>query len=75
VVNDKKKGMITYIRVYSGTLKSAQKLLNTNVNQAERPMQLFRIKADDIDAIQEVINKNHKKVNKHVILNTCSYLE
>jgi elongation factor G len=54
VVNDKKKGMVTYLRVYAGTLKIAQKLFNTNVSQNERPMQLFRIKADDIDPITEV---------------------
>jgi translation elongation factor EF-G len=46
--------MITYLRVYQGTLKAAQKLLNANSNQPERPMQLFRIKADDIDPIPEV---------------------
>lgn len=54
VVNDKKKGMITYVRVYSGSLKQAHKVLNSNVSKEERPMQLFRIKADDIDPINEI---------------------
>jgi len=36
VVNDKEKGLVTFFRVYSGTMKNRAKLLNVNLDEVER---------------------------------------
>lgn len=54
VVHDDKKGMLTYIRVYSGKIKPAEKLINSSIKEAERPMKLFRVLADDMEIQSEV---------------------
>lgn len=36
VVNDKEKGLVTFFRVYSGSLKNRQKIMNANLNKVER---------------------------------------
>lgn len=47
VVNDKEKGLVTFFRVYSGTLKNRHKLLNSTLNEKERVSGLMRMKADE----------------------------
>ena len=36
VVNDKEKGLVTFFRVYSGSLKNKSRILNSNLNKTER---------------------------------------
>ena len=36
VVNDKDKGLVTFFRVYSGTLKNKAKIMNANLGKIER---------------------------------------
>eukprot|EP01126_Amoeba_proteus_P044376 TRINITY_DN4929_c0_g2_i1.p1 TRINITY_DN4929_c0_g2~~TRINITY_DN4929_c0_g2_i1.p1 ORF type:complete len:566 (+),score=107.43 TRINITY_DN4929_c0_g2_i1:63-1760(+) len=54
VVHDHRKGLVTYLRVYSGVLVAAQKIYNTKSKQTERPLKLFRLLADDMEPIQQV---------------------
>ena len=54
VTHDERKGMITYLRIYSGTIKPADKVLNSTINETERPMKLYRVLADDMEVLSEV---------------------
>ena len=47
VVNDPKRGVLVYVRVYSGTLNRNALLYNTNLNCAERAPTLLRMYASD----------------------------
>lgn len=47
VVNDPKRGMLVYVRVYSGTLDRGAVLYNTNLHLAERAPRLLRMYAND----------------------------
>jgi elongation factor G len=47
VVNDKEKGLITFLRVYSGVLKNKQKIVNANLGKTERVSSLLRVRADE----------------------------
>ncbi|EIN10425.1 P-loop containing nucleoside triphosphate hydrolase protein [Punctularia strigosozonata HHB-11173 SS5] len=47
VVWDKRKGWMTFIRVYSGTLKGQSVLLNTSRNQKEKVSKLMLLYASD----------------------------
>lgn len=46
--------MLTYIRVYSGKLKPAERILNSNLKENEKPMKLYRVLADDMEVMNEV---------------------
>lgn len=46
--------MLTYIRVYSGKLKPAERILNSSLKEPEKPMKLFRVLADDMESLNEV---------------------
>lgn len=55
VVWDKRKGPITFVRVYSGTLQSSMTLLNTTVHRKERISRLLLPYADqyvDVPSLQ-----------------------
>ncbi|KAJ4355686.1 Ribosome-releasing factor 2, mitochondrial [Didymosphaeria variabile] len=47
VVNDAKRGMLVYVRVYSGTLDRGAVLYNTNLHLAERAPRLLKMYAND----------------------------
>jgi elongation factor G len=47
VVNDAKRGVLVYVRVYSGSLTRGSQLFNTNLNVTERAPRLFRMYASD----------------------------
>ncbi|KAF2677880.1 P-loop containing nucleoside triphosphate hydrolase protein [Lentithecium fluviatile CBS 122367] len=47
VVNDTKRGILVYIRVYSGTLDRGSVLYNTNLHIAERAPRLLKMYAND----------------------------
>uniref|UniRef100_A0A6B2KYN1 Tr-type G domain-containing protein n=1 Tax=Arcella intermedia TaxID=1963864 RepID=A0A6B2KYN1_9EUKA len=54
VIHDHKKGMIVYLRVYSGCLTKGIKIFNTAVGKEERPIRICRVRADDYEDIDEV---------------------
>lgn len=47
VVNDAKRGVLVYVRVYSGSLARGTALFNTNLNVTERAPRLLRMYASD----------------------------
>lgn len=47
VVNDPKRGILVYVRVYSGTLDKGAVLYNTNLHLAERAPRLLKMYAND----------------------------
>lgn len=47
VVNDPRKGMLVYIRVYSGTIDRNALLFNTNLQNSERATTLLRMYANE----------------------------
>ncbi|KAF4260146.1 hypothetical protein CNMCM8812_005571 [Aspergillus fumigatus] len=56
VVNDAKRGVLVYVRVYSGSLDRNCVLFNTNLNVSERAPRLLKMYANDaveVDSIPE----------------------
>ena len=51
MVDAKQKGFITYVKVYSGTLKRGEKLLNTSSGQTERALDVFDIDAEALNSV------------------------
>lgn len=48
VVNDKEKGLVTFLRVYQGKLKNKAKVKNASLNnEVEAIKALLRVKADE----------------------------
>ncbi|KAF1964184.1 mitochondrial translation elongation factor-like protein G [Bimuria novae-zelandiae CBS 107.79] len=47
VVNDPKRGILVYVRIYSGTLDKGAILYNTNLHVAERAPRLLKMYAND----------------------------
>jgi elongation factor G len=47
VVNDPKRGVLVYVRVYSGSLTRGAQIFNTNLNITERAPRLLRMYASD----------------------------
>jgi elongation factor G len=47
VVADPVKGLITFFRIYSGTLKNRSKIINCKLGTTEKITQLFRMTADE----------------------------
>lgn len=54
VVNDPKKGLMVYVRVYSGSLNSNSSVLNSTTGKKERVMKLFQMHADEAIEVQSV---------------------
>jgi len=54
VVNDARKGMLVYIRVYSGTVDRNALLYNTNLKQSERATNLLRMYANESVPVQSL---------------------
>lgn len=54
VVADPVKGLITFFRVYSGTLKNRSKITNSRTGETEKITQLFRMTADEISTVEEL---------------------
>ena len=52
VVNDARKGMLVYIRVYSGVIDRNALLYNTNLKQSERATNLLRMYANESVPVQ-----------------------
>lgn len=54
VVNDAKRGVLVYIRVYSGSVKRNTALWNTNLHVTERAQRLMRMQANDAIEIDHI---------------------
>ncbi|KAH6671779.1 P-loop containing nucleoside triphosphate hydrolase protein [Halenospora varia] len=54
VVNDPKRGVLVYIRVYSGSVKRNATLWNTNLHVTERAQRLLQMQANDAVEIQHI---------------------
>ena len=54
VVNDPKKGVLVYIRVYSGTINRNDLLFNTNLQVGERAQTLLRMYANESTTINSI---------------------
>ncbi len=55
LMNDKYVGQLTFIRVYSGVLKSGDSVINSVKGTRERIGRLVQMKANDREEIQEVL--------------------
>jgi elongation factor G len=53
IMSDKAMGKITFVRVYSGTLKLGAELLDSTINQEQRISRLFRMHANKQEALDE----------------------
>ncbi|CAI2384886.1 unnamed protein product [Moneuplotes crassus] len=54
VVADPIRGLVTFFRVYSGTLKNRTKIMNSKTGRIEKITQLFRMTADEVTNIEEL---------------------
>jgi elongation factor G len=54
VVNDPRKGVLVYIRVYSGAIHHGGLLYNTNLNVSEKANSLLRMYASDSVPVQSI---------------------
>ncbi|PVH81986.1 putative ribosome-releasing factor 2, mitochondrial [Cadophora sp. DSE1049] len=54
VVNDPRRGVLVYIRVYSGSLKRNAALWNTNLHVTERSQRLLQMQASDAVEISHI---------------------
>ncbi|OBT53560.1 hypothetical protein VE04_06454 [Pseudogymnoascus sp. 24MN13] len=54
VVNDPKRGVLVYVRVYSGTLNKNSALWNTSLHVTERAGRLLQMYASDAKEIQSI---------------------
>lgn len=54
VVNDPKRGVLVYVRVYSGSLNRGSSLWNTNLSLVERAPRLLRMYANDAIEIPSI---------------------
>ena len=58
VVNDPKRGVLVYVRVYSGSIKQGSQLFNTTLGLSEKAPKLLRMFASDATEILS-IEKGH----------------
>ncbi|KAF2657199.1 P-loop containing nucleoside triphosphate hydrolase protein [Lophiostoma macrostomum CBS 122681] len=54
VVNDARRGILVYVRVYSGSLDRNAVLYNTNLHNAERAQRLFKMYANDAVEVESI---------------------
>ncbi|KAL1995155.1 hypothetical protein VTN49DRAFT_1342 [Thermomyces lanuginosus] len=54
VVSDARRGVLVYVRVYSGTLHKNSLLYNTNLHVSERAPRLFRMYANDAVEVDSI---------------------
>ncbi len=54
VANDARRGVLVYVRVYSGSIQRSAMLFNTNLKVPERANRLLRMYAADAEEISEI---------------------
>jgi len=47
IVNDKQKGSLVYLRIYSGKIQHRTSLFNVSRGLAERPHHIYRVRANE----------------------------
>ncbi|KAL4788103.1 P-loop containing nucleoside triphosphate hydrolase protein [Aspergillus varians] len=80
VVNDAKRGVLVYVRVYSGSLDRGSLLFNTNLNVSERAPRLLKMYANDaveVDSIGEgqigvVVGLKHTRTGDTLVASTSN---
>ncbi|MEI8092706.1 MAG: elongation factor G [Spirochaetales bacterium] len=55
IQNDVQSGLLSYVRVYSGTLKSGSQLLNIGKKKRERVNRLLRMHANRAEAVDQLV--------------------
>ena len=63
IINDK-YGTLTFVRVYAGTLKSGDTVLNTTKDHRERIGRMFQMHADKREEIKEVSGRRHRRLRR-----------
>ncbi len=63
IINDK-YGTLTFVRVYAGTLKSGDTVMNTTREHRERMGRMFQMHADKRAEIKEVACRRHRRVRR-----------
>uniref|UniRef100_A0AC34Q029 Elongation factor EFG domain-containing protein n=1 Tax=Panagrolaimus sp. JU765 TaxID=591449 RepID=A0AC34Q029_9BILA len=58
IVHDKRKGQLSYLRVYKGELKQGQSVKNLNRNAVESGLRIFTPFSDDFQASEKVTEGN-----------------
>ena len=53
IMSDKNMGKITFVRVYSGTMKLGEEMLDSTINQEQRISRLFRMHANKQEPLEE----------------------
>ena len=53
IMSDKNMGKITFVRVYSGTMKLGAEMLDSTINQEQRISRLFRMHANKQEPLEE----------------------
>ncbi len=54
VTHDRQRGLIVFLRIYSGTLHAKEHLQNSTREVKERPLQLLEVRADDLTPVESV---------------------
>ena len=78
VVNEARRGVLVYVRVYSGTIKAGALLYNTNLHVAEKAPRLFHMYASDaveVTALHEgqigvITGLNHTRTGDTLLVYT-----
>ena len=63
IINDK-YGTLTFVRVYAGTLKSGDTVMNTTKDHRERIGRMFQMHADKRAEIKEVRGRRHRRLRR-----------
>ena len=63
IINDK-YGTLTFVRVYAGTLKSGDTVMNTTKGHRERIGRMFQMHADKRAEIKEVAGRRHRRLRR-----------
>ena len=63
IINDK-YGNLTFVRVYAGTLKPGDTVLNTTKGHKERIGRMFQMHADKREEIKEVDRRRHRRLRR-----------
>lgn len=54
VTHDRQRGLVVFLRLYSGTLYAKENIQNSTRDIRERPLQLLEVRADDLSPVDKV---------------------
>lgn len=58
IQNDPQRGPLTFLRIYSGTIQSGQKIYNVNRSKSEKVSRLYVASADELGEISDISQGN-----------------